>query len=134
MRDDATQIIRGTFWWGVATTGVAAIVSACGARLDPFAVGVGACYAVGAIQFYSIVVAAMFGEAGSLRRFLLFLPIKLALLVALVLYSRTQTAHELLALVLGSLVFIPAAFRHALREAAAEMPSENCPDDDTRGR
>lgn len=129
MHDDTNRIIRGTFCWGIGTTLAAAILRALGTPIEPFAVGVGASYALGGIYFYAITVAALFGKPGAIRRFALWLPVKIALLIVLVLFARDQTKEGIFSLIAGSIVFIPAAFRYAVEESRRVETDDSSGDD-----
>jgi len=125
MKDDAIRIIRETMLWGIGAITVAAILRALGAAIAPLAVLVGVVYAVIAVKFYGVVVAALFQQPGALFRFGVWFPIKIAIVIGFVVFSSRLSTHEIFSLIFGSLVFIPAAFRYALREAAAPLVEED---------
>jgi|688.fasta_scaffold1391846_1 hypothetical protein len=134
MQHETREIIRSTMKWGLGGTVGSAILRVLGIPIEPLAVAVGASYAIGGVYFYAIVVGALFGQAGSMRRFALWLPLKIALFIGLVLFARGQSSLGMFSLVGGSLVFIPAAFRYALAESrraeSADLLGSPPPDED----
>lgn len=133
MHDEQIRIIRGTIGWGVLVCIGAAILSALSIPIAPWSVALGVAFAVIAVKFYGTLVLLLFNKEGASFQFGVWFLIKIATLFVLVVMAMKSSAKEIFSFIAGSLVFIPAAFRYALIEAAKEPEGEapSTPDEST---
>lgn len=120
MIPDTIPIIRRTLWWGAIFVGMAFVIRALGMPIEPHGVLFGAAYAIVAVKFYSIVAGAIWGQAGEVRRFAVWFPIKMLSIIGAVFLLGRSTTGEIFSALFGFFAFVPAGFEYARREGARD--------------
>jgi len=131
MHDEQIRIIRGTIVWGVLLCLGAVLLSALSIPVALWSVALGVAFAVIAVKFYGALALLIFNKEGASFQFGVWFLLKIATLVILVVVVTKSSTTEICSFVAGSLVFIPAAFRYALIEAAKapEREESSAPDE-----
>ncbi len=124
MHDEQIRIIRGTLVWGALVCVGAAILSVLGVPVALWSVALGVAFAIVAVKFYGALVLLLFNKEGASFQFGVWFLLKIATLIILVVVVTKSNTTEVFSFVVGSLVFIPAAFRYALTEAANDADRE----------
>lgn len=134
MHREQNRIMRETIMCGALVSVGAVILSALQFRVAPWSVVLGVAFAVLAVKFYGALVLLLFNENGARFQFGVWLLLKIAALFVLVVVAMKSSTGELFSFIAGTLVFIPAAFRYALAEAAKGGQGEMPPDSDESNR